>query len=156
MCSCGPLYMGEQRQNDQLEPTYSSSVPIQYEAMKPCRRWWTIGRGGERGARVSVFTVWHDDDLVYYASFSEQKFISGKKKMMTLNQESINCIHDKLSSGTVEFEISCSKSYICLTSISDFSHTSHNYMRLNSINIKIEIWISFWSEKVVCYLSKYI
>ena len=28
MYSCGPLHMAEERQDDQLEPTYSSSVPI--------------------------------------------------------------------------------------------------------------------------------
>ena len=27
--SCGPLHMDEQRQDDQLEPIYNSSVPIQ-------------------------------------------------------------------------------------------------------------------------------
>ena len=28
MYSCGPLHIDEQRQDDQLEPTYSSSLPI--------------------------------------------------------------------------------------------------------------------------------
>ena len=32
--SCGPFYMDEQRQDDQLEPIYKSSVPIQDVALK--------------------------------------------------------------------------------------------------------------------------
>ena len=34
MYSCGPLHMDEQRQDDQLEPTYSSSVSIRDVALK--------------------------------------------------------------------------------------------------------------------------
>ena len=32
--SCEPLHMDEQKQNDQLEPTCSSAVPIQNVALK--------------------------------------------------------------------------------------------------------------------------
>ena len=32
MSSCGPFYMDEKRQDDQLEPTFNSSVMIQYVA----------------------------------------------------------------------------------------------------------------------------
>ena len=56
------LYMGEQRQDDQLEPTYSSSVPILDVAVRTCQKQWTIGRGGERGSGISVLMVRHDDD----------------------------------------------------------------------------------------------
>ena len=34
MYSCGPLHMDKQMQDDQLEPEYSSSVPIQDVALK--------------------------------------------------------------------------------------------------------------------------
>ena len=33
MYSCGPLHMDEQMQDDQLEPTYNSFVPIQNVAL---------------------------------------------------------------------------------------------------------------------------
>ena len=49
MYSGGPLHMDEQRQDDQLEPIDSSSVPIRDVTLKTCRKRWTIGRGGERG-----------------------------------------------------------------------------------------------------------
>ena len=54
--------MAEQRQDDQLEPTYSSSEPIRDVALKKCRKQWTIGKGGERGLRISVQIARRDDD----------------------------------------------------------------------------------------------
>ena len=46
--------MNVQRQDDHLEPTYSSSVPIQDVALKTCRKRWTIEKGGEKGLGISV------------------------------------------------------------------------------------------------------
>ena len=54
--------MDEQMQDDQLEPTYNSSVPIQDIAKKTNRKWWTIEKGGRRGLGRSTLVVWHDDD----------------------------------------------------------------------------------------------
>ena len=34
----GPLHMDEQRQDDQLEPKFNSSVPIWDVALKTCRK----------------------------------------------------------------------------------------------------------------------
>ena len=47
--------MDEQRQNDQLEPTYNSSVPIQDVASKTYRERWTIETGGLREPGRSGF-----------------------------------------------------------------------------------------------------
>ena len=60
--SCGPLHVDEQRQNDQLGPTYSSSVPIQDAALKTYWKQWTIGRVGERRSGISVLIARDDDD----------------------------------------------------------------------------------------------
>ena len=60
--SSGPLHMDEQRQDDQLESIYNSSVPIQDVALKTNRDWWTIEKGGGRGSGRSVLAVRHDDD----------------------------------------------------------------------------------------------
>ena len=54
--------MAEQKQDDQLEPTYSSYVGIRDVALKTRRRRWTIGRSGERASGISVQVAWHDDD----------------------------------------------------------------------------------------------
>ena len=62
MYSCGPLHIDEQKQNDQPEPTYSSSVPIRDVALKICRKQWTIGRGREKGSGISLLIARHDDD----------------------------------------------------------------------------------------------
>ena len=61
-----PLHMDEQRQNDLLEPTYCSSVPIQNVALKTCRKQWTIEKGREKGSGISVLMAWHDDDLLNF------------------------------------------------------------------------------------------
>ena len=60
--SYGPLHMVEQRQDDQLEPIYNSSVPIQDVALKTYREQWTIETSGSRGSGRSVQVVRHDDD----------------------------------------------------------------------------------------------
>ena len=49
--------MDKQRQDDLLEHTYSSSVPIWDATLKTCWKQWTIERGGERGSRISVLMV---------------------------------------------------------------------------------------------------
>ena len=54
--------MDEQRQDDQLEPVYHSSVPIQDVALKTYRERWMIERGGGRGSGRSVLVARHDDD----------------------------------------------------------------------------------------------
>ena len=66
MYSCGPLHIDEQRQDDQLESTYSSSVPIRDVTLKICRMQWTIGKRGERGSKISVLMGRHDDDIYIY------------------------------------------------------------------------------------------
>ena len=42
--------MAKQKQDDWLEPTYSSYVKTQDVTMKTCRRRWIIGISGERGS----------------------------------------------------------------------------------------------------------
>ena len=63
MYSCGPLYMDVQRQDDQLKPTYSSSVPIRDLTLRTCQKQWMIGKGGERGSGISMQIVRHDDEF---------------------------------------------------------------------------------------------
>ena len=54
--------MDEQRQDDQLEPIYNSSMLIQDVALKTYREQWTIETGGKRGSGRSVLAARHDDD----------------------------------------------------------------------------------------------
>ena len=54
--------MAAQKQDDQLERTFSSYVRIQAVALKTCLAQWTIGRSGERGLGISVLPARYDDD----------------------------------------------------------------------------------------------
>ena len=56
--------MAKQKQDDQLEHTYSSYVRIQDVDLKTCQKRWLIGRGGERrsGIFVLVLVARHNDD----------------------------------------------------------------------------------------------
>ena len=62
MYSYGPPHMTKQKQDDQLEHTYSSYVKIRDVALKTWQKRWTIGRSGERGSVISVLAARHDDD----------------------------------------------------------------------------------------------
>ena len=64
MYSYGPPHMARQKQDDQLEHTYSSYVRIQDVALKTCQRQWTMGRSGERGSGISVSVAQNDDDII--------------------------------------------------------------------------------------------
>ena len=54
--------MDEQKQDNKLEPTYNSSVPIQDVTLKTYRKRWTIGKGGGRASGRSVQMARHHDD----------------------------------------------------------------------------------------------
>ena len=57
---CTPL-MAKQKQDEQLEHTYSSYVRIRDVALKTCQRRWMKGRSDERGSGISVLAVRNDD-----------------------------------------------------------------------------------------------
>ena len=54
-------HMAKQKQNDQLEHTFSSYERIRNVALNTCQRRWRIGSSGERGSGISVLAA-HDDD----------------------------------------------------------------------------------------------
>ena len=55
-------HMAGQKQDDQLEHTFSSYERIRDVALKTCQRRRTIGRSGERGSGISMLAARHDDD----------------------------------------------------------------------------------------------
>ena len=65
--------MDEKRQDDQLEPTYSSSVPIWDVALKSCWKKWIIEKGDEKGSGLSVLMSRYDDndDDQFHAFFMQ-------------------------------------------------------------------------------------
>ena len=72
-----PPYMAKQKQVDQLEPTYSSSVRIRDVALRTCQKRWTIGRSGERGSGISVLVAWQDDDDMIHRCDPYRNYHSG-------------------------------------------------------------------------------
>ena len=64
MYSYGSPHMAAQKQDDQLERTFSSYVRIQVVVLKTYLGRWTIGRSGERGSGISVLPARYDDDDV--------------------------------------------------------------------------------------------
>ena len=62
MYSYGPPHMAKQKQDEQLEHTYSSYVRMRVVALKTSEKRWMIGRSGERGSGISVLAARHDDD----------------------------------------------------------------------------------------------
>ena len=66
MYSCRPPHMDEQMLDDQQEPIYHSSVPIQDVAWKTYRERQMIETGGKRGSGKSVLVARHDDDEELY------------------------------------------------------------------------------------------
>ena len=58
-----PTY-DQEKQDDQLEHTYSSYGRIRNVALKTCQKRWMVGGSGERGSGISVLAARHDDDDV--------------------------------------------------------------------------------------------
>ena len=54
--------MAAQKQDNQIERTFSSYVRIQAVVLKTYLGRWTIGRSGERGSGISVLPARYDDD----------------------------------------------------------------------------------------------
>ena len=54
--------MAAQKQDDQLERTFSSYARIQDVVLKTYLGRWTIGKSGERGSEISVLPARYDDD----------------------------------------------------------------------------------------------
>ena len=79
-------HMAEQKQDDQLEHTYSSYVRIRDVALKTCLRWWMIGKSGERGSGISVLAARHDDDDDELSIYS-----NGETKQIRNNKRQARC-----------------------------------------------------------------
>ena len=98
MYSYRPAHMDEQKQDDQLEHTYSSYVRIRDVALTTCQRRWTIGRSGKRGSGISVMAARHDDDgddEIYSKSFVFDRNV-WKEKKKTLTKQHKQLIYEHI------------------------------------------------------------
>ena len=87
-------HMAKQKQDNQLEHTYSSYVRIQDVALKICQRRWTIWKRGKRESGISVLAAQHDDDEAETLLHSLEQAVAGiglhvnahKTEFMCFNQ----------------------------------------------------------------------
>ena len=91
--------MANQKQDDQLEHTYSSYVMIRDVNLKTCQRRWMIGRRGERGAGISELAPRHhddDDDDLFFINYSmyymDANLTSGEKACRQLHKNAASNI----------------------------------------------------------------
>ena len=106
MYSYGPPHMAKQKQDDQLEHTYSSYVRIREVDLKTSQKRWMIGRSGEIGSGISVLAARHDDDD-WYTSLCEEIYLFSHfvtypwyTDMWNRHRESKNTKLYKIGSGT--------------------------------------------------------
>ena len=76
------LWIPTQKQDEQLERTFSSYVRIQVVVLKTYLGRWTIGRSGERGSGISVLPARYDDDDdddddIYFITLLEYFLVGG-------------------------------------------------------------------------------
>ena len=81
--------MAAQKQDDQLERTFSSYVRIQDVVLKTYLGRWTIGRSGERGSGISVLPARYDND--------NRHQYNGKCRLWGDRDETINHIISEFS-----------------------------------------------------------
>ena len=101
----GPPHMAKQKQVDQPELTYSSYVRTQDVTQKTCRRWWTIGKSGERWSRISVLAARLDDDEAKFSVLGMtlncmQRWGSNSRTLFS--GVSLHCHHSQVHSGLEE------------------------------------------------------
>ena len=126
MYSCGSLHVDEQRQDVQLEPTYTSSVAIRDVALRTCRKQWTIGRWGERGSEISVLIARYCDD-------DNGESPPPKKNITQLNTKlGISVIHIPTN-------------FILLKSFLKINRDKHLFLKINSHKY---VWFYYFSYVV--------
>ena len=76
--------MAEQKQDDQLERTFSSYVRIQNVVLKTYLGRWTIGRSGEKGSGISVLPARYDDED-FFKKKTKDRLIQDYKYGMEIN-----------------------------------------------------------------------
>ena len=128
-----PPHMVKQKQDDQLEFTYSSYMKTQNVTLKTCRRRWMIGRGGERGSGISVLAARHEDDDIYiymYISSSSCRAAS-TDIYLSIYIYIYSCIY--LSSVHIYMSVYFHIYYLFIISRSIFISISLNFIQFNSI-----------------------
>ena len=139
MYSYRPPHMAKQKQDGQLELTYSSYVRIRNVALKTCQKRWMIGRSVERGSGISVLVAPDDDD-----DDDDDLFVRLLRSIKVF-----------LISPIFHFKLSLSFLYNKLFFISAFSFCQSFFlfsdievMSLYAINLSIDLSMIIWRTKL--------
>ena len=121
-------------QDDQLEPTYNSSVTIRDVALRTCQKQWTIGRGRERGSGRSVLIVQHDDDDENSTDVIHDIFISTTCLQIVSSDGEQFYVITVIPGNTFYRNLDILEIYINIHNIKKGKYTTHRILknRLNS------------------------
>ena len=117
--------MAEQKQDDQLEHTFSSYVRIRNIALKTYQRRWTIGRSGERGSEISVLVARHDDYNSRHQAFSTSQIIQEEIQRIQYYIRSIQLV--KITTQSLWFLI-CSAVFIFVALMEVFLSNTNKFL----------------------------
>ena len=85
----GLPHIADQKQDGQLEHTYSSSVRIRDFALKTCQKRWTIGGNGDRGSGRWWWWWWWLWGLVFWLRLGELQL----EFMCVILQDTCGVVH---------------------------------------------------------------
>ena len=154
--------MAAQKQDDQLERTFSSYVRIQDVVLKTYLGRWTIGRSGERGSGISVLPArYDDDDEVVYSQLNVNTVLFKTIQFSISTQLSSTWLIDRTLSGATpqgqsEPESDSNEGVLCVPQSSSNIGTSQSdclllYLGhpLGSVTpLQRSSWCIIWSQPI--------
>ena len=140
MYSYGPPHMAKQKQDDQLELTYSSYVRTQDVTLKTCQRRWMIGRSGERESGISMLVARHDDD---------DDFSPCKSLVSNRNIRSKITVYKLLLKRKTRNNIIVNKLLVLNR------NTSYNITIYKLLTLRIVTWSYNYLQMIISYLKPY-
>ena len=143
------LHMAKQKQDDQLEHTYSSSVRIWDVALKTCHRWWMIGKSGERGSGISVLVARHDDKKYFSKIWSFAKAIPQNIKKIKIKIKKINKNKKFLQDDSLQIDFQWNQ-------ILSINHSPTNKFQHNRpLCFTTLTWFCIkWLNRLICHETK--
>ena len=132
MFSYGPPHIADQKQGDQLEPTYSSFVRIRDVALRTSKKRWTIGMSGARGSGISLLVARQDAKLLLW----------NRNKYLKLNI--ISCKYLKLK--PVQLNFLRSEYLISYNCVQKQKLLKNNYTKNLDINVQWTQFPNIWAE----------
>ena len=136
--------MDEQRQDDQLELIYNSSILIQYGALKIYRKRWTIETGDGTGPGRYMLTAWHDHD-----DYNNKIFYYKARLILILKRKEDGYKNVNLLKMATIFPNYCKNTP--WIDLHDFSIIFSEMFVPFLINSSVK-WTNIWMGSCICFL----